>query len=349
MAFKIENRGACLPIIDNSELFDFQKTGNFNNYQLGLIKSSQDSLLTFSFYVQGGGTLTSAVAKKISKINPDGSVVIGEEIDILSYGTILESNETIYEHAQGQISVLDSGLYYYYFTDGNFEAKSEIFCIKDGLLTYPLGEVFNIFNTTGYSNNVILDDSGNNNHFTLTNGRCMNVIFSTKFIFSNHLDLSGYSISNQGTATVSINNTAKQINVGVGTIYNLILSKTGEKTFHFPFIENSHYIYDVNYNERIEIIGKNYCWANQNNFFYLGGMDLLTDDTTGLPSYAPKNIYGASCYLDDCDFTNEFKADVAYPLNYVIYEPFTKEWYKCTTAYTSSYFADETANWTLLT
>ena len=124
-----------LKIIENTDLFDFQKNGNDNKYKIGIKESPNDALLPFRFRIAGGGNLTVFNLNKV-KIVGD-TVTIESTTDLMAHAPIPVS--FVYENQlTGLASDLDDGVYYFAFSDGSFNMKSELFCCN-GILVTPFG------------------------------------------------------------------------------------------------------------------------------------------------------------------------------------------------------------------
>jgi len=123
-----------LPIIQYNDLFDFQKSGNFNNYKFGIPVSPSDALLTFTF--EGANdALTNFEAIRCTIVNNEVDNL--EVIDLLSIDPPLyNSEEEHWEHKQRVeiTSNLENGLYFFYIKSSSFEVKSELFCVDASLL-----------------------------------------------------------------------------------------------------------------------------------------------------------------------------------------------------------------------
>ena len=121
-----------LPILKNTDLFDFQKTGNYNNWKLGMIISPNDAILPFNFSVSGGNAIIIFSAKKVS-INSAGTVTIESSTDLSAYvptGTVSYERTLI-----AYLSQFANGIYYFYLSDGSFAVKSELFCCNGIYIT----------------------------------------------------------------------------------------------------------------------------------------------------------------------------------------------------------------------
>jgi len=337
-----------LSIIKNDDLFDFQKKGNFNNVEFGLLKSPQDFILPFRFFVENGSFLNKFELRKVE--------ITGNEITIISTISLLVSNPPFltgsryYSTPTNQIlaNPIDEGLYYLYFHGvlGFTNHKSELFCVKKDFFEQNYGLVFNIFNSSGYTESTIIDDSGNTNHFTLKNGRCGYSKGDTILKFANHLNLEGYTATNKGSASITIDNYRKTIKIGKGTVYDLVLEKIGNKTFNLPFVENYFYLYDINYSERF--IAQNLTWTIQNEFFYLNGMQIVHDTDSGETFYIPYNRFlGVQHNVSRSRVTNSYIAGGnPYNVNEILYH--NKNHYKVASAFISSKFSSDIANLILL-
>ena len=124
-----------LPILDIDSIFDFQKTGNFDIVNNFPYISAKDTVLTWSFSKFKGSSITEYKAYKIDV--HAGKVIITDEIDLFGFLAINENLSTtdnsIYTQEANDLlpSNLEKGYYYLYLTDGDFEVKSEIFCVLD--------------------------------------------------------------------------------------------------------------------------------------------------------------------------------------------------------------------------
>ena len=332
-----------LKIINTTELFDFQKTGNFNNHNFG-IYAPADNVLTIEFFVSGGGSITTFSAKRIKFIGDSYEVL--ETIDMLGKTEIQYYGNKYYYFLGNEIqdTVLDDGSWFYEFSDGVFSKKSEIFCIKGVTIGYS-GVVFNIFGS-GYSTgaNIVLDNTGHLLHFTLNRGRCLYSNNDVVMKFANYFDLTGYYLINKGTATGTIDIYNKQITFSLGTIYGLELIHATNKDLFFPFIEFWNYVYDVNCNERAKIKGGIWNVGVQNDYFYIGGMEQITDLYYSDAFWIPFNQFGASCYNVNSIETNLYKSGVDYTENQIFNN--SGIYYKVTSNFTSTYFSNDTANFT---
>ena len=154
------------PIIEYSHNFDYQKLANNTNVGWGIPVAPNNSLLTFSFKVENGLPLTSFQLRKVK--------VFGFEIIELATYELIAIQKPV-ETTSGDFRIYtqdakylpsnrESGLYYFYFTDGNFEKKSELFCIDDDIVAdYP---VFMVDDGTGNPTPFkISDNLGNADNF----------------------------------------------------------------------------------------------------------------------------------------------------------------------------------------
>jgi hypothetical protein len=329
-------------ITPTKTMFPFQFEGNYNNWKWGLIEAFQDLLLTFHFKKKSGGTLTTFEARKIKVYGKE--VHILETIDLIGYKPN-EYNNTNYElELQLLDDILEEGLYYFYMSDGNFQHVSDIFCVKEGMIYSIQGLVFNIFNTTGISGAVIFDDSDNLLNFTYTKGRELYSNGDVVMTFAKHFYLSDFTISNTGTASIKVNKETNQIYFGVGTIYGLTLTNS-TRIYNFPLCENYNYVYDINYNERAGVRGG--FWTDlQETIFVQNGMTKITTDEYSDTIYIPYNQFGVPNYNENSLNSNEYKSGVTYPINYIFYND--GEYYKVTTSFTSTYFDNDTSNFTII-
>ncbi len=333
-----------LKIINTDELFDFQKTGNFNNHNFG-IYAPADNVLSIEFEVWGGGDITTFNAKRIEFTGDTYTVV--ETIDMIGKTEIQYYGNRYYYFLGNEIQdvVLNDGYWFYEFSDTVFNKKSEIFCIKEATIGYS-GIIFNIFGA-GYGNDasIVYDNSGHLFHFTLNQGRSLIINGIVKMKFADHFSLEGYSMSNKGTAYGLIYVYGNSIHFFSGTIWGLSLTHSTKKDLFFPFIENWNYVYDINCNERARISGYG-IWNTgiQNDYFYTGGMEKITDLYFPEPFWVPFNQFGASCYNVNSIETNVYKSGVSYTINQIFYNSGT--YYKVTSDFTSTYFSNDTANFT---
>ena len=123
-----------LPIIQYTDLFDFQKRGNYINWQIGLNKSPSDTTLTY-WFDGDNDTLTDFEARKIKIVGKEAIII--DTIDLLAIDPPIYVSETEqWEHPQriDLPSNLDSGLYYLYIKSASFELKSELFCVDETIL-----------------------------------------------------------------------------------------------------------------------------------------------------------------------------------------------------------------------
>ncbi|MCP4665195.1 MAG: hypothetical protein GY849_02420 [Deltaproteobacteria bacterium] len=332
-----------LKIINSNELFDFQKTGNFYNHNFG-IYAPADNVLSIEFFVKGGSAITTFEAKRIKFVGDSYEIL--ETIDMTGRTNIEYYGNRYYYFLGNEIqdTALDDGFWFYEFSDGTFAKKSEIFCIKGVFIGYS-GVVFNIF-ASGYSSgaNIVLDNSGHLLHFTLNRGRCLYSTNDVIMKFADHFDLDGYSILNKGTSVGTIDVYNKQITFSLGTIYGLDLIHATKKDLLFPFIEFWNYVYDVNCNERVKIKGGVWNVGVQNDYFYEFGMEKITDLYFADTFWIPFNQFGASCYNVNSIETNLYKSGVSYTINQIFKNSGTS--YRVTSNFTSTYFSNDTANFT---
>ena len=155
-----------LPILEYSDNFDFQKMANNQNVMWGVPKAPLNSLLTFSFKVVGGAALTNFQLRKVKTFGFD--ITITETIELIAVQRPTETvdgDAMIYTQDAKYLPTDNSpGLYYFYFTDGNFEMKSELFCIDGEIVAeYP---VFMVDDGTGNPTPfLIMDNLGNQTFF----------------------------------------------------------------------------------------------------------------------------------------------------------------------------------------
>jgi len=328
-----------LPIRKINVLFDFQLPGNNYNLEWYLFPAPQDKLLTFHYDVVGGGELIIFEARKVKKIHD--TIEFISTVDLIANKPTLIGNGHYEEQLLITNELLEKGLYYFYMSDGINERKSELFCVIDGFLLIQTGEIFNIFNTTGYFNQLILDDSGNSNSFILKNGRCIDCGSETVYLKSETIDFTGYTVENG--EDIQYNIAGNTITFEYGKIYNLKLSKAGEPTLHFPIIENWCYIHDINRNERLGVSGGT--WQLQDDYFYLGGMTKITSLYSQV-IYIPYNQYGGTCFNPTNLNTNKYRSGVDFTLNEIF--KYLTDYYKVITSFTASDFVLDDANYSII-
>jgi len=156
-----------LPILDINEQFDFQKKGNHLSVRWGVPVAPINSLLTFSFKVLNGTPLTSFELRKVRVFYDN--IIQESAIDLITVQKPVETVDGDYmiytQDAKYLPSNNEAGLHYFYFTDGTFERKSELFCINENILLTDLA-VFII--DDGFGNPVpfqIIDNLGNLDYF----------------------------------------------------------------------------------------------------------------------------------------------------------------------------------------
>lgn len=133
-----------LPIKLYKKPFDFQKEGNYSNWRWGLTYGFQNAILSFHYKQASGGEITTFETRKVTIRGKDVTII--ETIDLISYKPTLINNR--YELQFTVLpTLLDAGLYYFYFTDDFIEFKSELFCIKDGAIFQIIGDFSTDFST----------------------------------------------------------------------------------------------------------------------------------------------------------------------------------------------------------
>jgi hypothetical protein len=332
-----------LPIINYNEPFDFQKKGNYLNWKVGLPIAPQDSLLSWQFY-EDGDNLTVYKAHKVVVQGTD--VKILDSIDLIGINPPTKENTKYFQKSFSILSSnLENGVYFFEISDGNFIKKSELFCIREGFVVFQTGLIFNIFSNLGYnlSKTKTFDSSGNGYNFTLTNGRALQVNFNTIFYPQNHFNLKDFTVLNAGTAKLEVSNN-QIIVTRQGTVYGMQVVKSGFFML-FPVIENHFYLHDVNYNERLTVVNAE--WTNQDDYFWLKGMQRLTDSNYNKHIYIPYNQFvGYNYNATKGSVTNRWQPNVTYTLNEIIY--YDKLYYKCITPHVSTQFLADIANWQLI-
>jgi hypothetical protein len=118
---------SILKIKNIDELFDFEKIANYDNFELGITTIPNALIMSFAFKIFNGIALTKFEAKKVRIIN--GSIIIDATIDMTGYITITKSGFFYYYIGTTGVNPLSEGIYYYYFSDGTNERKSELFQI----------------------------------------------------------------------------------------------------------------------------------------------------------------------------------------------------------------------------
>ena len=132
-----------LPILKYTDLFDFQKEGNFNNYKLGLATAPQDSLLSWKVRVDKSFVIKYLVHRVEIQAN---EVVITYTYDFTFLRPLQSENGWLYQSSEIELGeTLPAGLYFYELVGSFGRLKSELFCIKEGLFLHA--HAF----TTGFS------------------------------------------------------------------------------------------------------------------------------------------------------------------------------------------------------
>jgi len=241
-------------------------------------------------------------------------------------------------------NIIKDGVYCLRLTfDNAYHYYSQIFCKKS-----PAPDVYqNLFNSLGFSIPVVYDNSGKGNNGILIKAACLQVTNSTIISFNNNIDLSGYSVTNSGTATLYIDNNTIRV-TSAGTVYELKITHASNQSFIFPCCEGDLWqLHDINVGERAFLNTWN--WTTQNVYFallLLGGTKITSLLDTSKSLYVPYNVLGGIIHIENRSSNDWFNSNL-YKVNTIINR--LNVYYKCNTEHTSSSeFETDIANWTVL-
>jgi len=139
-----------LPIYRAGSLKHFQQSGNFQQWNCGIISSPKEFILPFFSKKATTGTIASFLAYRLNEMHLynafDRTDLTAARIETIVIPTtqILQDSNNRYYCIGNQLlgTYLTPGVYELYFTDNTNEFESEIFKVCDGIYGNMLIETF---------------------------------------------------------------------------------------------------------------------------------------------------------------------------------------------------------------